>query len=173
MLEMCQIHRCCDNVGATVNMLAAAGSKKGHCLAVTSASRHSGSHQLAFISLHVASPLYYPADQQNIFPSMAGGRSYLQNCGGCRPVLLSRVWTCSSAEVMVLPKGSGNSRSPHLLPLLKAAVSSSSPLMSRGKGMPLGSNVKGFISINVKSRSRNTCQQLVCSQPTGNSQQSC
>lgn len=62
---------------------------------------------------------------------------------------------------MILPKGSGNSKSPHFLPLLKAAVSSSSPLMSRGKGMPLESNVKGFISIKVKSRSRNTCQKVI------------
>ena len=73
------------------------------------------------------------------------------------PVLLSRSCTCSSADVMVLPKGKGNSRSPHFLPLLKAAVSSSSPRMSRGNGRPLGSRVNGFISKSVKSRSRNTC----------------
>ena len=73
------------------------------------------------------------------------------------PVFSSIAKMRSSAEVMLRPKGSGNSMGPHFLPLLNAAVSSSSPRMSSGKGAPAASSVKGFISSSVKSRSRNTC----------------
>ena len=76
------------------------------------------------------------------------------------PVLLSSSCTWPSADVMLRPNGKGNSRSPHFLPLLKEAVSSSSPRMSRGKGSPLLSSVNGFISSSVKSRSKKTCQAL-------------
>jgi hypothetical protein len=43
-------------------------------------------------------------------------------------------------------------RERYFLKFLKAAVSSSSPLISRGYGSPLTS-VNGFISINEKSKS--------------------
>ncbi len=57
----------------------------------------------------------------------------LAKCGFQRapPVFSSAAWTASSAEDMPRPKGCGNSMRPHFLPLLKAAVSSSSPLQSR------------------------------------------
>lgn len=44
------------------------------------------------------------------------------------PVFSSAAWMVSSAEDMVRPNGCGNSIAPHFLPLLNAAVSSSSPL---------------------------------------------
>ena len=47
----------------------------------------------------------------------------------------------------------------HFLKFLKAAVSSSSPLMSRGYGSPL-TMVNGFISRNEKSKSADGAEFL-------------
>jgi hypothetical protein len=67
-------------------------------------------------------------------------------------VFSSSSWIKLSEGLRTLPKGRGNSMLPHLLKFLKAAVSSSSPLISRGYGSPF-TKVNGFISRNEKSKS--------------------
>lgn len=98
--------------------------------------------------------------------------------------LSSSSWIKLSVELRTLPNGKGNSRFPHLhihqyhliqkfqgesspckkdthfLKFLKVAVSSNSPLMSRGYGSPF-TMVNGFISINEKSKSAKRSRFLV------------
>uniref|UniRef100_A0A0A9CVM3 Uncharacterized protein n=1 Tax=Arundo donax TaxID=35708 RepID=A0A0A9CVM3_ARUDO len=79
-------------------------------------------------------------------------------------VFSSSSWIKLSVGLSTLPNGRENSMFPHFLKFLKAAVSSNSPLMSRGYGSPF-TKVNGFISRNEKSKSWKTANTPLMKSP--------